>query len=78
VQRLEAARRKRAFEATLPPIDDLSRLAQRQAMIEQWEVQEWADRADEIQQLQEERLALLEAALRVSCWAGNLPSSHWW
>jgi hypothetical protein len=65
VQRLEAARAKRAFEASLPAIDDLARLPLRQAMIEQWEVAEWEQRAEEIGGVQEERLALLESALRV-------------
>jgi hypothetical protein len=62
---LEAARAKHAFEASLPPIDDLARLPQRQALIEQWEVAEWAARAEEIRGIQEERMALLEAALQV-------------
>ncbi len=34
-------------------------------MIEQWEVAEWEQRAEEIGGVQEERLALLESALRV-------------
>lgn len=67
VQRLEAARAKRAFEATLPPIDDLSQLPLRQAMIEQWEAKEWAERSEEIRRLQEERLVLLQQALQVRC-----------
>lgn len=58
-------REKRAFEASLPAIDDAARLPERQAMIEAWEAQEWAEREDEIKGVQEERLALLENALMV-------------
>ncbi|KIY97934.1 hypothetical protein MNEG_10026 [Monoraphidium neglectum] len=65
VLRLEAAREKRAFEASLPPIDDLAQLPLRQAMIEQWEAREWAQRAEEIRGVQEQRLGLLEKALQV-------------
>ena len=64
--RLEAAREKRACEASMPPIDDLQQLPLRQAMIEQWEAREWAQRGEEIRGVQEERLALLERALQVS------------
>jgi hypothetical protein len=70
VQRLEKLRQKRAFEASLPPIDDAARLPERQALIEAWEAAEWAEREGEIQGVQEERLSLLQAALKVrsSCW----------
>ena len=63
VRRIEKMREKRAFEASLPPLDDLQRLPQRQAMIEEWENREWAERDDEILGVQDERLALLEQAL---------------
>lgn len=66
VRRLEKLRAKRAFEATLPPIDDVERLPERQAMIEAWEVQEWIEREEEIKGVQEERLALLAQALQVT------------
>jgi hypothetical protein len=66
VRRLERLRTKRAFEATLPPIDDVARLPERQAMIEAWEVQEWVEREEEIKSVQEERLALLAQALQAS------------
>jgi hypothetical protein len=72
VRRLEAAREKRRFEASLPAIDDVARLPQRQAMIERWEVQEWAQRSQEIAGVQEERLALLAAALQVHMPFGRL------
>jgi hypothetical protein len=65
VQRLEKLRQKRAFEASLPAIDDTARLPERQALIEAWEAAEWAEREGEIQGVQEERLALLQAALKV-------------
>ncbi|WIA14289.1 hypothetical protein OEZ85_002823 [Tetradesmus obliquus] len=65
VQRLEKLRQKRAFEASLPPIDDAARLPERQALIEAWEAAEWAEREGEIQGVQDERLALLQAALKV-------------
>ena len=52
VRRIEKMREKRAFEATLPPIDDLARLPQRQAMIEEWENREWEERDDEIRDVQ--------------------------
>ncbi|KAF6260038.1 solute carrier, TRAMD3 or PAT1-domain-containing protein [Scenedesmus sp. NREL 46B-D3] len=64
VQRLEKLRQKRAFEASLPAIDDAARLPQRQALIEAWEAAEWSDREGEIKGVQEERLALLQAALK--------------
>uniref|UniRef100_A0A383WAB7 Cilia- and flagella-associated protein 91 n=1 Tax=Tetradesmus obliquus TaxID=3088 RepID=A0A383WAB7_TETOB len=65
VQRLEKLRQKRAFAASLPPIDDAARLLERQALIEAWEAAEWAEREGEIQGVQDERLALLQAALKV-------------
>lgn len=70
VRRLEKLRAKRAFEASLPAIDDVARLPERQAMIEAWEVQEWMEREEEIKGVQEERLSLLAQALQVCnrCW----------
>eukprot|EP00775_Hariotina_reticulata_P013103 gene13103-13231_t len=65
VRRLEKLRQKRAFEASLPPIDDAERLPERQALIEAWEANEWAEREEEIKGVQDERLALLEQALQV-------------
>lgn len=75
--RLEAARDKRAFEVSLPPIDDLQQLPLRQALIEQWEAREWEARAEEIRGVQEERLALLEQALQVRfCGSRPLPRAQ--
>lgn len=65
VRRLEKLRAKRAFEASLPAIDDVARLPERQAMIEAWEVQEWMEREEEIKGVQEERLSLLAQGLQV-------------
>lgn len=44
VEEIEKRRVKRAFEAALPPLDDLQRLPLRQQLLEAWEAQEWADR----------------------------------
>jgi len=63
VRRIEAMREKRAFEASLPPIDDIDNLPLRQRMIEEWEAKEWATREDEIRSVQDERLELLTQAL---------------
>jgi hypothetical protein len=76
VRRLEKLRAKRAFEATLPPIDDVERLPERQAMIEAWEVQEWVEREEEIKGVQEERLALLAQALQVGRLVGLCIARH--
>ncbi len=65
VTRIDKMRAKRAFEATLPPIDDVARLPLRQKMIEAWEAKEWQEREQEILSVQDERLALLDNALQV-------------
>lgn len=65
ITRIDKMRAKRAFEATLPPLDDVARLPLRQKMIEEWEAKEWEEREYEILSVQEERLALLETALQV-------------
>lgn len=65
VQHIKKLREKRAFEATLPPLDDVDRLPLRLKMIEEWETREWAERDVEVRQLQEERLELLDQALQV-------------
>ena len=61
--RVEKLREKRAFEASLPPLDDPARLPLRQRLIEEWEAKEWQEREEEIGRLQQERLVLLEQAL---------------
>ncbi|XP_056146039.1 cilia- and flagella-associated protein 91 [Lampris incognitus] len=64
VEMIERARAKRAWEATLPPLDDLSQLDRRRQMMEEIETKEWAFREEEIQKLQEARLAVLRDLLR--------------
>ncbi|XP_070832333.1 cilia- and flagella-associated protein 91 [Chaetodon trifascialis] len=64
VEMIERARAKRAWEATLPPLDDLSQLDKRRRMMEEMEAKEWAFREGEIQKLQEARLAVLKDLLR--------------
>ncbi|XP_029314996.1 cilia- and flagella-associated protein 91 isoform X2 [Cottoperca gobio] len=63
VEMIERARAKRAWEATLPPLDDLSQLDKRRRMMEEMEVKEWAFREGEIQKLQETRLTVLKDLL---------------
>jgi hypothetical protein len=63
---VEKLRAKRAFEASLPPLDDASKLPLRQKLIEEWEAQEWREREEEIHGVQQERLVLLEQALQVN------------
>ncbi|KAE8299214.1 Cilia- and flagella-associated protein 91 [Larimichthys crocea] len=63
VEMIQRARAKRAWEATLPPLDDLSQLDKRRRMMEKMEVKEWAFREGEIQKLQEARLAVLKDLL---------------
>ncbi|XP_071332361.1 cilia- and flagella-associated protein 91 [Trachinotus anak] len=64
VEMIERARAKRAWEASLPPLDDLSQLDKRRRMMEEMEAKEWAFREGEIQKLQETRLAVLKDVLR--------------
>ncbi|XP_051259441.1 cilia- and flagella-associated protein 91 [Dicentrarchus labrax] len=64
VEMIQRARAKRAWEATLPPLHDLSQLDKRRRMMEEMEVKEWAFREGEIQKLQEARLAVLKDLLR--------------
>jgi Cilia- and flagella-associated protein 91 len=56
-------RAKRAFEATLPPLDNAELLPVRQKMMEVWENKEWQEREDEIEGSQEQRLVLLKDAI---------------
>ncbi|KAG8000601.1 Cilia-and flagella-associated protein 91 [Nibea albiflora] len=63
VEMIQRARAKQAWEATLPPLDDLSQLDKRRRMMEEMEVKEWAFREGEIQKLQEARLAVLKDLL---------------
>ncbi|KAM8749428.1 cilia- and flagella-associated protein 91 isoform 1-T1 [Acanthopagrus schlegelii] len=64
VEMIQRARAKRAWEATLPPLDDLSQLDKRRRMMEEMEAKEWAFREGEIQKLQEARLDVLKDLLK--------------
>ncbi|KAK3568613.1 hypothetical protein QTP86_010636 [Hemibagrus guttatus] len=64
VEMIERARMKRAWEATLPSLNDLSQLDKRKRMMDEMERKEWAFREQEIEKLQETRLALLMRFLR--------------
>lgn len=47
---IERAREKRAWEATLPPVNDASQLEKRRRMMEEQERKEWAFREHEIEE----------------------------
>lgn len=46
---IERARKKRAWEATLPPLNDLTQLDKRNRMMDEMERKEWAFREQEIE-----------------------------
>ncbi len=60
VEMIERARARRAWEATLPPSDDPYRALERARAMEQQEVLEWKYRDEEIQRVQDQRLAILK------------------
>ncbi|CAJ1079554.1 cilia- and flagella-associated protein 91 [Xyrichtys novacula] len=60
VEMIQRARARLAWEATLPPMDDLSQLDKRRRMMEEMDAKEWAFREGEIKKLQEARLAVLK------------------
>ncbi|XP_041373414.1 cilia- and flagella-associated protein 91-like [Gigantopelta aegis] len=64
VEMIERARAKRAWEATLPPLNDLSQLEKRKHMMDDMERKEWALREQEIEKLQEARLEMLQKLLK--------------
>ncbi|CAH2218726.1 Hypothetical predicted protein [Pelobates cultripes] len=64
VEMIERAREKRAWEASLPPLSDLSQLEKRRKMMDEQERKEWAFREREIEKLQEAQLEVLKALLR--------------
>ncbi|XP_022103155.1 cilia- and flagella-associated protein 91-like isoform X1 [Acanthaster planci] len=64
VEMIERARAKRAWEATLPSLNDVSQLEKRKRMMDEMERKEWALREQEIEKLQEARLELLTKILR--------------
>lgn len=47
---IERAREKRAWEATLPPLNDAAHVAKRRRMMEEMERKEWAFREEEIEE----------------------------
>ena len=49
VEMIERARAKRAWEATLPPLSDMSQLEKRRKMMDDMERREWALRESEIE-----------------------------
>ena len=49
VEMIERARAKRAWEATLPPLNDTSQLDKRRKMMDEMERKEWALREAEIE-----------------------------
>ncbi|XP_063812931.1 cilia- and flagella-associated protein 91 [Pseudophryne corroboree] len=63
VEMIERAREKRAWEATLPPLSDLSQLEKRRRMMDEQERKEWAFREQEIEKLQDARLQVLKKLL---------------
>ncbi|XP_042311319.1 cilia- and flagella-associated protein 91 isoform X1 [Sceloporus undulatus] len=64
VEVIERAREKRAWEATLPPLNDAAHIAKRRRMMDEMERKEWAFREMEIEELQEVRLELLKTLLK--------------
>ncbi|NXX91488.1 CFA91 protein, partial [Centropus bengalensis] len=64
VEMIERAREKRAWEATLPPYNDVSQLMKRRKMMDAMEREEWAFREQEIEKLQAFRLKVLKKLLQ--------------
>ncbi|BFZ13751.1 hypothetical protein BsWGS_16789 [Bradybaena similaris] len=64
VEMIERARAKRAWEAHLPSLSDISQLDKRRKMMDKMERMEWALREQEIEKLQEARLEVLQKLLK--------------
>ncbi|XP_036901468.1 cilia- and flagella-associated protein 91 isoform X2 [Sturnira hondurensis] len=64
VEMIERAREKRAWEATLPSLSDISQFEKRRKMMNEMERKEWAFREQEIEKLQEIRLEVLKELLK--------------
>nr|XP_054760069.1 cilia- and flagella-associated protein 91-like isoform X1 [Lytechinus pictus] len=64
VEMIERARAKREWEATLPPLSDVTQLEKRKQMMDEMERKEWTLREQEIEKLQEARLQLLQKILK--------------
>ncbi|XP_065817910.1 cilia- and flagella-associated protein 91 [Labrus bergylta] len=60
VEMIQRARARRVWEASLPPLDDISQLDKRRRMMEGMEAEVWEFREGEIKKLQEARLAVLK------------------
>lgn len=63
VEMIERARAKRAWEATLPALNDTENLEKRKRMMDEQERREWSFREQEIEKLQEARLEVLKRIL---------------
>lgn len=63
IEKIERARQKKAFQASLPPMTDEASFELRKRMMEEQEMKDWTYREREIDQLQEHRLNLLQQAL---------------
>uniref|UniRef100_A0A8C3P1R9 Cilia- and flagella-associated protein 91 n=1 Tax=Cyanoderma ruficeps TaxID=181631 RepID=A0A8C3P1R9_9PASS len=61
---IDRIREKRAWEAALPPMDSPSNVAKRLKMMEAMERKEWADREEEINQLQKARMEVFKKLLQ--------------
>ena len=61
---IERMREKRAFEASMPPLNDVSQREKRRKMMDELELREWSYREEEIAKLQEARLAVLLKLLK--------------
>ncbi|NWR57537.1 CFA91 protein, partial [Bucorvus abyssinicus] len=64
VEMIERAREKRAWEATLPAMNNASQIAKRRKMMDDMERKEWAFREQEIEKLQNVRLEALKKLLQ--------------
>ncbi|CAH6792327.1 Maats1 [Phodopus roborovskii] len=64
VEMIERAREKRAWEATLPPLNDSFQFDKRRKMMNAMERKEWAFREGEIEKLQDLRLEVLKQLLK--------------
>ncbi|KAJ0402127.1 hypothetical protein P43SY_000442 [Pythium insidiosum] len=64
IEVIERNRKKKAFEASLPPMTDEASFLLRKAMMETQETREWAYREAEIDALHEQRVELLRNALQ--------------
>lgn len=64
VEAIEKRREKRGWEKSLPELHDMHNLSQRRQMMEEREVEEWAERERELEELANERLEGMQMALK--------------